>query len=151
MIYLRDARGFPIEQAALMLSTIAIAGLVAAPTTGWLIDRFGAGRVLMSALTTAAVASVLATQVDRVWEGFAWAFLFGTSISAMWPAAHSLMASVVEPLVVLAGMPHFFVVHSPVPCRDPEMGRASRSRLGRNRGCRPASTMPWPPWRPIST
>lgn len=97
VIYLRDARGFPIEQAALMLSTVAVAGLAAAPTTGWLIDRLGARRVLMAALSTAAVASLLATQVDRVWEGFAWAFLFGSSISAMWPAAHSLMASVVEP------------------------------------------------------
>lgn len=97
VIYLRDARGFPIEQAALIISTEAFAGLFAAPMTGWLIDRLGARRVLMVALSLGAVSALLATQIDEVWEGFAWALVFGISIAAMWPSALSLMAMVVEP------------------------------------------------------
>ncbi len=97
VIYLRDARGFPIEQAGLMLSTVAIAGLAVAPTTGWLIDKVGARRVLMVSLMGGATAATFLTFVDDLWEGYLWALLFGSSISSMWPSAHSLMASVVEP------------------------------------------------------
>lgn len=97
VIYLRDARGFPIEQAGLMLSTVAVAGLVAAPMTGWLIDRIGARRVLMFALTAGATAAIWLSFVDQLWEGYAWALLFGVALSSMWPSAHALMASVVEP------------------------------------------------------
>ncbi len=97
VIYLRDARGFPIEQVGLMMSTVAVAGLVAAPTTGWLIDKVGARKVLMLALSLAALAAGTLIFVDVLWEGYAWAVLFGLSISSMWPSAHALMASVVEP------------------------------------------------------
>lgn len=97
VIYLRDARHFPIEQAGLMLSTVAGSGLVAAPTTGWLIDKAGARRILMLALLGATVASLSLTFVDVLWEGYLWAVLFGVSVSSMWPATHALMASVVEP------------------------------------------------------
>ncbi|MDP9067439.1 MAG: MFS transporter [Actinomycetota bacterium] len=97
VIYLRDARGFPIEQAGLMLSTVAVAGLVVAPTTGWLIDKVGARKVLMLSLSLAAIAAGSLIYVDALWEGYAWALLFGVSISSMWPAAHAFMASVVDP------------------------------------------------------
>lgn len=97
VIYLRDARDFPIEQAGLILSTVAASGLVAAPTTGWLIDKAGARRILMLALLGATVAAFSLTFVDVVWEGYLWAVLFGASVSSMWPATHALMASVVEP------------------------------------------------------
>lgn len=97
VIYLRDARDFPIHQAGLMLSTQAVAGLIAAPMSGWLIDRIGARRVLMFALLLAATSAISLSFVDQLWEGYAWASLFGISISSMWPSAHALMASVVEP------------------------------------------------------
>lgn len=47
VIYLRDARGLRIQEAALVLSVMALIGLVVAPLTGWLIDRVGARRTLM--------------------------------------------------------------------------------------------------------
>lgn len=97
IIYLRDARGFPVEQAALVLSVVAGAGLVAAPATGPLIDRLGARRVLIGALLMAASAAAAAPAVDTPWKAFVWACVFGSAIAAMWPSAHSLMATVVEP------------------------------------------------------
>lgn len=97
VIYLRDARGFPIQQAALVLSTMAVVGLAVAPLTGWLIDKVGARRTLMGALSLAATSGVLTIWVDEPWKAFAWALLMGGSFSSMWPSAHALMASVVEP------------------------------------------------------
>lgn len=97
VVYLRDARGFPIEQVGLILATEAVAGLVAAPLTGALIDKIGARRILMLALVVAALGALSLSYVDEPWEGFAWAALFGGAISSMWPSAHALMASVVEP------------------------------------------------------
>ncbi len=97
VIYLRDVRGFRIEHVGLILSTQAVAGLVGAPLAGWLVDRIGARRALMLGLCTAGVASCSAIFVDHLWEGFAWAALFGIGISGMWPAAHSFMAGIVSP------------------------------------------------------
>lgn len=97
VIYLRDARGFPIEQAALVLSTMAVVGLAVAPLTGWLIDKVGARRTLMGALSLAATSAMLTIWVDETWKAFGWALLMGASFSSMWPSAHALMASVVQP------------------------------------------------------
>lgn len=97
VIYLRDARGLRIEQAALVLSVMALMGLAVAPLTGWLIDRFGARRTLMAALMLAAIAATLTIWVDEAWEAFGWGALVGASLSSMWPSAHALMASVVAP------------------------------------------------------
>lgn len=97
VVYLRDVRGFPIEHVGLVLSTVAAAGFVSAPAAGWLIDRRGPRLALAVALLGGATAALGAIAVDELWEAFLWAIVFGGSISAMWPGAHSLLASIVPP------------------------------------------------------
>lgn len=95
IIYLRDVRHFPIELAGLMFATVAFTGLVGGPAGGWFVDHAGARLALMIALSIAALSMLAIATITEPWHGFAAAALFGIGLSSLWPATHSLMATVV--------------------------------------------------------
>lgn len=97
MVYLRDVRGIHVTTAGLALATIAIVALVLGPAAGPLIDRFGSRRSLMGALVVFACGSISIALIDRPWHAFLSAAILGTGFAALWPATHSLLASLVEP------------------------------------------------------
>ncbi|MGA8117304.1 MAG: DHA2 family efflux MFS transporter permease subunit [Actinocatenispora sp.] len=68
--YFEQARGESALNAGLMVATQAIGALVATPISGWLCDRFGGGRVVISGLILALVATVplaLIGTTDSYW------------------------------------------------------------------------------------
>lgn len=97
VVYLRDVRGFHVQTAALVLSLLAVTGLVFGAPLGSLVDRAGPRRVLIGSLVLCALSSATFSQVTQPWQAFAAAFFLGVGFAGLWPATHSLLSSVVGP------------------------------------------------------
>lgn len=95
VVYLRDVRGFHVQTAALVLSVLAITGLVFGAPIGSLIDRLGPRRTLIASLVLCALSSATFSQVTEPWQAFTAAVFLGLGFAGMWPATHSLLSSVV--------------------------------------------------------
>lgn len=95
VVYLRDVRGFHVQTAALVLSLLAITGLVVGAPLGSLIDRLGSRRTMIASLLLCAVASATFSQVSEPWQAFTAAAFLGIGFAGLWPATHSLLSSIV--------------------------------------------------------
>ncbi|HYP23024.1 MAG TPA: MFS transporter [Actinomycetota bacterium] len=95
VVYLRDVRGFHVQTAALVLSLLAVTGLVFGAPFGALIDKLGPRKTLIASLLLCAVSSATFSQVTEPWQAFAAAFFLGIGFAGMWPSTHSLLSSVV--------------------------------------------------------
>ena len=97
VVYLRDARGFSVEIAALAVSTLAVAGLISGPIAGTLVDRIGPRSTLLLSLVSCSLGSVILAGVTRPWQAFVAASVIGAGIGGMWPATNSLFITIVPP------------------------------------------------------
>lgn len=97
VVYLRDVRDFHVQTAALVLSALAVAGVVFAAPMGALVDRLGPRRTLIASLLLCSSSSVAFSRVEEPWEAFVAAVVLGTGFAGLWPSTHSLLASVVGP------------------------------------------------------
>jgi MFS family permease len=94
LIYLHEVRGIPLAVVGLVLATPGAVGLVGAPAVGTFIDRFGARRVLIGGLLTAAAGNVLLTGVQTAWEAFGAVVVVGLGGATAWPAGMALLSGV---------------------------------------------------------
>ncbi|GIF69929.1 MFS transporter [Asanoa ishikariensis] len=96
LVYLHQVRGINLGVAGLMLSTVALAGLVGNPAGGWLADRIGARRAVIAGLAVAAAGAGAIALVHATWHGFAATFLYGMGMAALLPAQDALLATTVD-------------------------------------------------------
>src|SRR5688572_8976660 len=70
LVYLHQVRGIELGVAGLILSTVAVAGLLGNPAGGWLADRIGARRTVIAGLVLAAGGAAALAFVHASWQGF---------------------------------------------------------------------------------
>lgn len=97
VVYLRDVRDISVDTAGLVIATIAVVSLAAGPASGWLVDRIGSRRALLTSLMLSALGALAIAGIDSVWQAFGAGALFGLGMVFLWPASHSLLMSVVSP------------------------------------------------------
>jgi MFS family permease len=93
LIYLHNVRGFGLATAGLVVATLGVVGIAAAPAVGPLIDRFGGRRTLAAALLIAAVGFALMPLVHEPWEAFLVAVVIGIGGGTFWPSVSVLLTS----------------------------------------------------------
>jgi hypothetical protein len=125
IVYLRDVRRISVDTAGLIVATVAVVSLAAGPAAGWLVDRVGSRRALLSSLVLSAFGSVAIAGIHSVPQAFAASALFGLGIVFLWPASHSLLMSVVTP----AQRSSVLSVH----LRNPECRLGNRRSIRRDR------------------
>ncbi|HVM34617.1 MAG TPA: MFS transporter [Actinomycetota bacterium] len=97
IVYLRDVRRISVDTAGLIVATVAMVSLAAGPAAGWLVDRVGSRRALLTSLVLSALGAVAIAGIHSVPQAFAASALFGLGMVFLWPASHSLLMSVVTP------------------------------------------------------
>jgi MFS family permease len=95
IVYLHRVRGISLPAAGFALATIAIASFAGNLIGGSLSDRIGSRRTLMIGLLTGAAGASWFAFVHSAAEAFGAAAVIGLGASISWPAADSLLASVV--------------------------------------------------------
>jgi MFS family permease len=96
IVYLAGVREIELGLAGLILSTVAVAGLLGNPAGGWLVDRIGARRAVVVGLVLAAAGTVAIAAVDQAWHGFVAAGLYGVGMAVLLPAEDALLATAVS-------------------------------------------------------
>jgi len=97
LIYLKDARALDVDTAGDAIAFMGVAGLLTVPFSGWLSDRVGPWRVLVTALLAEAFGTVALAGVTRPWHAFAALAVIGVGQGAVWPSQSSLIAALVPP------------------------------------------------------
>ncbi len=97
IVYLHRVRGFGLEVAGLAQATTALASLAGNPCGGFLTDRVGARRAVVTGLFPAAIGAAGVAFVTRPWEAFAAATVLGFGTAVFFPAFDSLLAVTVRP------------------------------------------------------
>jgi MFS family permease len=97
LIYFHNVRGFGYGTAGLVVATLGVVGVVAGPTVGPLIDRFGGRRTLGAALLVAALGYSLMPLVHEPWQAFLLAGVIGIGGGAFWPAVSVLLTNLTPP------------------------------------------------------
>ncbi|HVL64095.1 MAG TPA: MFS transporter [Actinomycetota bacterium] len=95
VVYLRDVRGFSVDTAGLVVSTMAVVGLAGGPGAGWIVDRVGSRRGLILSQVLCALGAIAIAAIGSTWQAFAASALFGAGLMILWPASHSLLSSMV--------------------------------------------------------
>ncbi|MRG59126.1 MFS transporter [Agromyces sp. CFH 90414] len=96
IIYLHEVRGFDLGLSGVLMSLIAVTGLIVTGPGGTLIDRFGARVVLLTGLVAMIVGcTMLAFATDPAVAAVA-LVLIGVNFGVSWPGFNALIASVVE-------------------------------------------------------
>ncbi len=93
LIYLHNVRGFGLATAGLVVATLGLVGIAAAPAVGPLIDRVGGRRTLAAALLIAAIGFALMPLVHEPWEAFLLAVVIGIGGGTFWPSVSVLLTS----------------------------------------------------------
>jgi MFS family permease len=96
-VYLSRVRDIEPGVAGLAVATIAVAGLLGNPLSGWLSDRFGARDTLILGLLVAAVGAALIVLVRTPWQALGAAGVAGFGGAMIWPSQDTLLAQVVQP------------------------------------------------------
>ena len=97
VVYLHRVRGLDVEVAALVLATVAVAGLAGNVLGGSLADRYGSRNVVVLGLVLNAMGTGAMTMVQVPWHAFAAAATLGLGAAISWPAQDALLATVVTP------------------------------------------------------
>jgi MFS family permease len=95
VVYLHSVRGIGLAMAGLALSTLALAGFVGNPAGGWLSDRIGARRAVVTGLVVSAVGAGSLALVRSPWQAFVAAAVVGLGAAITWPSLDTLLATVV--------------------------------------------------------
>lgn len=96
IIYLHEVRGFDLDLSGMLMSLIAIVGLVVTGPGGTLIDRFGARIVLLSGLTAMIAGCTLLAFATHPAVAAVALVLIGVNFGVSWPGFNALIAAVVE-------------------------------------------------------
>jgi MFS family permease len=96
LVYLNQVRGLELEVAALVVSTVALAGLAGNPLGGFLADRRGPRDAVAAGLVVAAVGAFAMAGVREAWQAFAAAAVVGLGAAVVWPSQDALLAAVVR-------------------------------------------------------
>nr|WP_240665852.1 MFS transporter [Agromyces sp. LHK192] len=96
IIYLHEARGFDLGVSGVLMSLIAVVGLIVTGPGGTLVDRFGARAVLLTGLASMIVGcTVLAFATVPVVAAVG-LVLIGVNFGVSFPAINALIATVVD-------------------------------------------------------
>jgi MFS family permease len=97
MVYLTDIRDIPIANATLVLTAMAIVGVIAAGPVGTLIDKYGPRRVILVGLAVEALGVASWSQVDSFSDALITGALVSLGGSAIWPPQNALIARLASP------------------------------------------------------
>jgi MFS family permease len=97
VIYLHDGRGFSLGVAGLVVGTLTGVGVVAAPASGPLIDRFGGRACAVGAGAALAVGYAWLAFVQSPRPAFAAAVIAGLGNGALAPSQSTLLATLAPP------------------------------------------------------
>ncbi|MGF6768049.1 AAHS family 4-hydroxybenzoate transporter-like MFS transporter [Paraburkholderia sp. GAS199] len=102
---LHTTRSMPMQHIAGLMAMSSIAGIVGTATSGFVMDRFGAARVVPTYLLAAAgaVAVIATMDVYSVWAGLAFAAL-GFLYNAGWGTLNALCSSISPPELRATGV-----------------------------------------------
>lgn len=95
VVYLAEVRGLPILTATLVLSWMAVIGLMATPVAGTLTDRFGPRRVMLVAVVIEAIGVFLTAFVTNALSAFAVATIVSLGSAGIWGPAMTFTARLV--------------------------------------------------------
>jgi MFS family permease len=96
VVYLHHVRGIALPVAGLALAWLAAVGLLGNPLGGWLADRLGARRTLVSGLVMVAIGGLAAAAIRSPWQAFAATGVIGFGAAVVWPAQEALLATLVD-------------------------------------------------------
>ena len=96
VIYLHSVRGLSLFMSSLVLSWMAIVGLVASPVFGALVDRIGPKRVLLFGIVCSVVGALSWVRVHTWQQAFLVSGVVAIANSASWPPQTTLMARMVD-------------------------------------------------------
>ncbi|MCL4515509.1 MAG: MFS transporter [Firmicutes bacterium] len=97
VVYMHEVRGIDLATAGLVLSAASVAGVIAVPVSGELVDRIGAGRTVAITVVLGAAGTVgFASMNGPVWA-FVAGCLYGGGTSSMWNVFAALLAEAVPP------------------------------------------------------
>ena len=96
VIYLNQVRGISLVGASLILSWMAVTGLVYSPIIGHLVDKFGPRRIMLFAILIEATATLLWIFVTDVKSAIMVGALASLGHSAIWPPQTTMMARMVN-------------------------------------------------------
>jgi MFS family permease len=93
IIYLHNVRGISLGLAGLAAAMQSAVALGSGFVGGSLADRFGAKRVLLTALLTMTAAFALMPTIRVPWHAFAIYALWGIGSGSFWPSQSALLAA----------------------------------------------------------
>ncbi|MGI9197768.1 MAG: MFS transporter [Candidatus Nanopelagicales bacterium] len=96
VVYLAEVRGLPILTATLVLSWMAVVGLVVTPVAGTCTDRFGPRPVMLTAVVIEAIGVFLTAFVTNAPSAFAVATLVSLGGAGIWGPAMTFTARLVR-------------------------------------------------------
>ena len=96
LIYLHNVRGIPLGTSGLVLAATSVAGLVAGPASGALIDHLGPRRVLVASMVVSAAGFGGFALVHSTGAAFLAATLAGLGNGSFWPSHATLVAALTE-------------------------------------------------------
>jgi len=96
LIYLHNVRGISLGTAGVILAATSIAGLVAGPAAGSLVDRLGPRRVLVLSMVVSAAGFGGFALVHSIGAAFAAAVLAGLGNGSFWPSHATMVAALTE-------------------------------------------------------
>lgn len=96
VIYLNQVRGLSLAAASLVLSWMAITGLVYSPIIGHLVDKFGPRRIMLVAILIEATATLLWIFVTDMRSALLVGALASLGHAAIWPPQTTMMARMVS-------------------------------------------------------
>jgi MFS family permease len=96
LIYLHNVRGIPLGTAGLVLAATSVAGLVAGPASGTLIDHLGPRSVLCASMVVSAAGFGGFALVHSPGPAFVAAALAGLGNGSFWPSHAGMVAALTE-------------------------------------------------------
>ena len=96
IVYLNQVRGLSMASASIVLSWMAIVGLVTSPGIGTLVDRFGPRGILMIAIVIEAVGAASWGFVHSVPQAYAVATVVALGNAGIWPPQTTMMSRMVS-------------------------------------------------------
>lgn len=96
VVYLNQVRGLSMASASIVLSWMAIVGLVTSPGIGTLVDRFGPRGIMMVAVLIEAVGAASWGFVHSVPQAYAVATVVALGNAGIWPPQNTMMSRMVS-------------------------------------------------------
>jgi MFS family permease len=97
VVYLSQARGFPLQVAGLVLTAQALVALLVSPVIGAIVDRIGPKPVLLFACLIEAVGTVALGLVQTVPQAFAAAAVMAVGGAGLWPPQAAMLSRLSRP------------------------------------------------------